>query len=67
MVEMTECAMTFNGRHHYAFRRWLTRLPSGEPSNPDDEQNWSDVYACVCAKLGTEPEPVAANQARMEL
>lgn len=44
------CPNTFDGKHHYAPRRWLLRDAAGRALDPNVSSNWYTVLACVCAK-----------------
>lgn len=44
------CPNTFDGKHHYTPRRWLSRDAAGRALDPNVRSNWYEVLACVCAK-----------------
>ena len=45
-----ECVQTFDGRHHYAPRRWQKRDGDGRTYPPWVKAAWSTVIACVCGE-----------------
>lgn len=44
------CPNTFDNKHHYAPRKWLSRDAAGCCLDATVPSNWTTVIACVCTK-----------------